>query len=519
MCKSNSWHVEPDSSGFRVVDDAGTQPPSGQSAAPTDAIYDAIDILTTTAADLRECHTRASAPDDWTGEDEAKAEYDRILRCVAALRAQPAAAMPIPVESALEHGARTIAAQAGQDGDGFIHWLVGGGLVEMALSHFGRPAAATVPPDEREAFVAWLAREMPAGTVIGDPAWWAPRILRAALAAPAAPSEAENTLAQIYGLFHIGTQARQPGILMVNIENAIRRSWCLSVVESVLSVPVPPEPEGDGVWGEESLLNWGADQQGYAEHFKAALAEFQRHTAPAVQAAPQEPIGHYDLGTSAGGRGYIAEYFPKRLHRHDFTRYISETLAADFACALAKHLAATSPAVQAAQQATVKESLQVATPQAQETDDERCGPVTLESELRFRHEHDLRNTPGYAGSLLSRRTEQALAAPQAREDARPVAPLEVFSKGPWLFLETGQGFTGADLDAAAFVAYRDHAAPQPAAQAAPSELADAVQFACDVLAELYAKHQTKIGPFASQAQLANVRLRSALTTQGASHER
>jgi hypothetical protein len=34
----------------------------------------------------------------------------------------------------------------------------------------------------REDFAAWLAREMPPGTVIGDPAWWAPRILRAACA-------------------------------------------------------------------------------------------------------------------------------------------------------------------------------------------------------------------------------------------------------------------------------------------------------------------------------------------------
>jgi len=31
-----------------------------------------------------------------------------------------------------------------------------------------------------ESFETWLAREMPAGTVIGDPAWWAPRILRKA---------------------------------------------------------------------------------------------------------------------------------------------------------------------------------------------------------------------------------------------------------------------------------------------------------------------------------------------------
>lgn len=35
----------------------------------------------------------------------------------------------------------------------------------------------------KEAFTAWLCREMPAGTVIGDPAWWAPKII-AALSAP-----------------------------------------------------------------------------------------------------------------------------------------------------------------------------------------------------------------------------------------------------------------------------------------------------------------------------------------------
>lgn len=37
---------------------------------------------------------------------------------------------------------------------------------------------------EREKnFEEWLIREMPPGTVIGDPKWWAPRILRAARAA------------------------------------------------------------------------------------------------------------------------------------------------------------------------------------------------------------------------------------------------------------------------------------------------------------------------------------------------
>ncbi|MFC4706095.1 hypothetical protein ACFPAA_20960, partial [Paraburkholderia caffeinitolerans] len=52
----------------------------------------------------------------------------------------------------------------------------------------------------------------------------------------------------------------------------------------------------------------------------------------------QTHIGEHDLKTSDGGRGYIAEFFAKRLRRHDFQRYIKQRLAADFACVLAKHL-------------------------------------------------------------------------------------------------------------------------------------------------------------------------------------
>ncbi|KVT40564.1 hypothetical protein [Burkholderia ubonensis] len=51
-----------------------------------------------------------------------------------------------------------------------------------------------------------------------------------------------------------------------------------------------------------------------------------------------EPIGQHDLSTSTGGRAYIAEFFAKRLRRHDFGGYIAERLAADFACALAQYL-------------------------------------------------------------------------------------------------------------------------------------------------------------------------------------
>lgn len=48
----------------------------------------------------------------------------------------------------------------------------------------------------------------------------------------------------------------------------------------------------------------------------------------------------HDLNTSEGGRKFIADYFRLELHRHDFADYITTHLAADFACALAQHLAA-----------------------------------------------------------------------------------------------------------------------------------------------------------------------------------
>ncbi|KVD11634.1 hypothetical protein WI81_24390 [Burkholderia ubonensis] len=51
-----------------------------------------------------------------------------------------------------------------------------------------------------------------------------------------------------------------------------------------------------------------------------------------------EPIGQHDVSTSTGDRAYIAEFFAKRLRRHDFGGYIAERLAADFACALAQYL-------------------------------------------------------------------------------------------------------------------------------------------------------------------------------------
>ncbi|WP_321820749.1 MULTISPECIES: hypothetical protein [unclassified Burkholderia] len=70
--------------------------------------------------------------------------------------------------------------------------------------------------------------------------------------------------------------------------------------------------------------------------FEALNAGFRAGLARA--GADGATVGEYDLNTSDGGRGYIAEFFSKRLRRHDFGRYIRELLAADFACALARYL-------------------------------------------------------------------------------------------------------------------------------------------------------------------------------------
>lgn len=53
--------------------------------------------------------------------------------------------------------------------------------------------AYTLPPDTGP-FADWLAREMPAGTVISNPHWWAPRILRQIAMLAAAPGAAVGSL-------------------------------------------------------------------------------------------------------------------------------------------------------------------------------------------------------------------------------------------------------------------------------------------------------------------------------------
>lgn len=45
------------------------------------------------------------------------------------------------------------------------------------------PDCVVVPREPTEHFIAWLENEMPAGTIIGDPYWWAKKLHHAMIAA------------------------------------------------------------------------------------------------------------------------------------------------------------------------------------------------------------------------------------------------------------------------------------------------------------------------------------------------
>ncbi len=96
---------------------------------------------------------------------------------------------------------------------------------------------------------------------------------------------------------------------------------------------------------QQALRDGGASASS-VRPFSIALG---RIGAVLSMAAEAVAIGDHDLSTSAGGRDYIAEFFAKRLCRHDFGRYIHERLAADFACALAQYLRDREAAPQPAQ--------------------------------------------------------------------------------------------------------------------------------------------------------------------------
>ena len=99
-------------------------------------------------------------------------------------------------------------------------------------------------------------------------------------------NEAQDELDQIYEVFGFSKEGRERHFLLENIRNVFRRSRCLSAIERVMTVTIPPDPsEGEDSPGEEKLLRWGADPEGYEAHFRQALGEYLHHAAASLGTA------------------------------------------------------------------------------------------------------------------------------------------------------------------------------------------------------------------------------------------
>lgn len=105
----------------------------------------------------------------------------------------------------------------------------------------------------------------------------------------AADAAGERTLDAVYVMLGIGSAAREPNILFVNLQNLRRRSDCLKAVErEFFTIATPPDPdEDDDEPGEECLLQWGADPKEYVEQFRAALVQL-RSSPPAGERGDTE---------------------------------------------------------------------------------------------------------------------------------------------------------------------------------------------------------------------------------------
>lgn len=111
----------------------------------------------------------------------------------------------------------------------------------------------------------------------------------------------------------------------------------------------PAQPYKDSITelhvGDSSFESW---YSGYTKDRWDGIKQIARDAYAAgmgdpLMCAAQQPvsgdhIANVDISSSNGGREYIAEYFSKAIGRHDFSDYIQNTLAADFACVLANHL-------------------------------------------------------------------------------------------------------------------------------------------------------------------------------------
>lgn len=95
--------------------------------------------------------------------------------------------------------------------------------------------------------------------------------------------ELESERNAICDAFHIGSAARDPQTLMMNVRNSSRRSSCLSMVEHAVS----RIKEEDGEEIEECPLNWGDEPLQYRETFKALWGQLQARAEKAEARAAE----------------------------------------------------------------------------------------------------------------------------------------------------------------------------------------------------------------------------------------
>jgi hypothetical protein len=93
--------------------------------------------------------------------------------------------------------------------------------------------------------------------------------LRDIYAQACANRTAAETLSRICDLLHIGSLARTPSTILVNIENVIRRRSCLDAIEREFFTMEATDEEGESYY--DCMLKWGSESDEYVEQFRDAL--------------------------------------------------------------------------------------------------------------------------------------------------------------------------------------------------------------------------------------------------------
>ena len=86
--------------------------------------------------------------------------------------------------------------------------------------------------------------------------------------------ETNDGLSKVYDAFGIGSAVRNTQTLLANVENAKRRSDCLSAIEREFFTRTIRYEDGEEAdEADECALGWGAEPAEYVEQFRAALTE------------------------------------------------------------------------------------------------------------------------------------------------------------------------------------------------------------------------------------------------------